>query len=199
MNINLVPLTILILLVSQAIQLQKKRHFVVKTNNRNGKGKHCLIKTVANRGETTSIADKDYKLSSDDKGQTPSIADKDVEQSDNKDEIDTKPLDETEVKQKNKLLPILALLAPKHVQAKEFEIDIPPSLKRWKKKKGINEAEDSWWSKCNGQKVVKFEPDASDGSESVPMTGTGGSDEMEGDEMEGDEMEGDEMEGDESY
>merc|ERR1719369_2357240 len=79
MNINLVPLTILILLVSQAIQLQKKKHFLVKTNNRNGKGKHYLIKTVANRGETTSIADKDYKLSRDVKGQTPSIADKDVE------------------------------------------------------------------------------------------------------------------------
>ena len=71
------------------------------------------------------------------------------------------------MKQKNRVLYLLALLTPNLPEAKELEMCLPESLKDWKKKKGIEVAEDNPESKCDDRKVEKIEPDASNGTEST--------------------------------
>ena len=66
------------------------------------------------------------------------------------------------VKQKTRSLIILAVL--KKEQSKELEMCLPKSLKEWKKKKGIEVAEDNPESQCNDQNVEKIKPDVSDGT-----------------------------------
>ena len=66
------------------------------------------------------------------------------------------------VKRKTRSLIILAVL--KKEQSKELEMCLPKSLKKWKKKKGIEVAEDNPESQCNDQNVEKIKPDVSDGT-----------------------------------
>ena len=60
-----------------------------------------------------------------------------------------------------------ALLVPEHVETKHLEVCPPNSLKKWKKRRGIDEAEDSPKSKCNKGEVEELPNDASNGTESL--------------------------------